>query len=291
MGLTNNLKLYCKSLGEAFRIREEANVFCRKHRDTGWVELNTIDTTRFVGYVDDEAEAVVARYKIIKPESGEETCKECLVILDQTPFYAESGGQLGDTGILITESGREIAVADTFKWNDMIVHKLVSSNAFPVSELHRPLTARIASNERDHTRRNHSATHLLQAALRKTLGYHVQQSGSRVSPESLRFDFTHFKALSAEQLAAIETQVNEWVLADFPVVSEIKDIDEAKEEGAMALFGEKYADRVRVISMGRVSRELCGGTHVVSTGRIGLFHIVNESSIAAGIRRIEALTE
>jgi len=256
----------------------------------GWVELKKISGTEFTGYLDDEAQAAVARYKVLKPEASADTCVECLVVLDRTPFYAESGGQLGDQGLLLTASGRELPVVDTFKWNDMTVHKVSVATSFPLADLHAPLVARINTAARAQTRRNHSATHLLQAALRAVLGNHVQQSGSCVGPDSLRFDFTHFKALSAKELECVENQVNEWILADFPVAVDIRDIESAKKEGAMALFGEKYGDKVRVVSMGRVSKELCGGTHVVSTGRIGLFHIIAESSIAAGIRRIEAIT-
>jgi alanyl-tRNA synthetase len=172
----------------------------------------------------------------------------------------------------------------------MTVHRICADTSFPVSELKKPLTAHVNADLRNHTRRNHSATHLLQAALRSVLGDHVQQSGSRVGPDSLRFDFTHFKALSSEELSTVEKQVNEWILADLPVATDIQDTESAKKQGAMALFGEKYGEKVRVVSMGRVSKELCGGTHVASTGQIGLFHIATETSIAAGVRRIEAIT-
>jgi alanyl-tRNA synthetase len=256
----------------------------------GWVELKKIQGTEFCGYFDDEAEVSVARYKTLKPENAADSCTECLVILDRTPFYAESGGQTGDSGILVTTEGRKLEVSETFKWNDMTVHKVSAAASFPVVELKGLLAAKINSSDRNHTRRNHSATHLLQAALRVVLGSHVQQSGSRVDRQGLRFDFTHFKALTPDELTAVETQVNEWVLADLPVTTDIQDTDTAKKAGAMALFGEKYGDTVRVVSMGRVSKELCGGTHVLSTGRIGLFHITAESSIASGVRRIEAIT-
>ncbi|MBD3391091.1 MAG: alanine--tRNA ligase [Chitinivibrionales bacterium] len=256
----------------------------------GWVELQKIDGTTFVGYREDEAEARVARYKALRPEGSTDACVECLLVLDQSPFYAESGGQVGDSGTLTARSGRELPVVDTFKWNDMHVHKVVSPTSFPLAELAEPLLARVNTAARNQTRRNHSATHLLQAALRQVLGDHVQQSGSKVEPERLRFDFTHFKALTPEEIAKVEALVNEWILADFPVATEVRDTETARREGAMALFGEKYADKARVVGMGRVSKELCGGTHVVSTGRIGLFHILTETSISAGIRRIEAIT-
>jgi alanyl-tRNA synthetase len=212
------------------------------------------------------------------------------VILDKTPFYAESGGQVGDTGTLTTEAGHVLTVTNTIKWNDMTVHIVKADTAFDAKELSKPLSAAVRPEFRNPTRRNHSATHLLQAALRATLGTHVQQSGSRVTPETMRFDFTHHSSMTESEVRAIEDQVNEWILADLPVVTVVKATDEAKKEGAMALFGEKYGENVRVVGMGDVSKELCGGTHVRSTGMIGLFHITVETSIAAGVRRIEAVT-
>ena len=255
----------------------------------GWVVVRPkAQGTEFVGYDHEQAECNVARYKITA--SAEGAILECLIILDKTPFYAESGGQVGDSGTLTTRSGRVLSVTDTIKWNDTTVHVVKADAAIDASELSAPLLAVIRPDLRSHTRRNHSATHLLQAALRATLGAHVQQSGSRVSPGSLRFDFTHHKALTVGELRAVEKQVNEWVLADLPVVTVVKPTDEAKKDGAMALFGEKYGENVRVVSMGNVSKELCGGTHVSSTGTIGLFHITVETSIAAGVRRIEAIS-
>jgi alanyl-tRNA synthetase len=254
----------------------------------GWTTLRQVQGTEFVGYGQDTSECNVCRYKITV--SDETLVRECLLILDKTPFYAESGGQMGDSGTLVTTGGTALPVVDTIKWNDMTVHIVKSDTPFDVQELKKPLKAEIRPDERCHTRRNHSATHLLQAALRKVLGTHVQQSGSRVAPESLRFDFTHHKALTADELRSVEELVNEWVLADYPVTTVVKSTDQAKKEGAMALFGEKYGESVRVVSMGSISKELCGGTHVSSTGTIGLFHITAETSIAAGVRRIEAIT-
>jgi alanyl-tRNA synthetase len=256
----------------------------------GWVELAPTEGTAFVGYDHDEAEAAVCRYKVIEGDEESGSCTKCLVVLDRTPLYAESGGQVGDTGTLTTAHGRVLAVEDTLKWNEMTVHRVASVDPFPPGELRSPLRASVRPDTRGRTRRNHSATHLLQAALRKVLGDHVTQSGSRVGPEGLRFDFTHFKALSPDELCRIERTVNEWVLEDLPATTEVMGIEEAKAAGAVALFGEKYGETVRVVTMGPVSKELCGGTHVHATGQIGLFHIVSESSIAAGIRRIEAIT-
>ncbi|MBD3344343.1 MAG: alanine--tRNA ligase [Chitinivibrionales bacterium] len=267
--------------------RDRAREAAKKSDDTalsseGWIELGSRAGTQFIGYDADTSESQVVRYK--KADNG------YLLILDITPFYAESGGQVGDKGKLTTENDTVLTVADTFKWNDMIVHKVGIPEDFDEKELQKPLHARIVAADRQATRRNHSATHLLQAALRNILGDHIQQSGSKVDPETMRFDFTHFKALTPNELVALESQVNEWILADLKVATVVKPTEEAKEEGAIALFGEKYGPEVRVVTMGKISKELCGGTHVTSTGQIGLFHITSESSISAGIRRIEAVT-
>lgn len=256
----------------------------------GWVELKKAPGTEFVGHDNYETEVSVCRYKVTGADRAADSCKECFVVLDKTPFYAEMGGQLGDTGVLIAKDKTELAVTGTITWNDMAVHKVKAGEAFPVALLKEPLRARINSVDRMHTERNHSATHLLQAALRKVLGDHVSQSGSRVAPEGFRFDFTHFKALTPDELRRVEDQVNEWIFENLPVETTVKKTDEAKEAGAIALFGEKYGESVRVVNMGEISMELCGGTHTSMTGNIGMFHIVSESSIAAGVRRIEAVT-
>jgi alanyl-tRNA synthetase len=253
----------------------------------GWIELRPVSGTEFVGYEEPLAQVNVCRYKIVENQAG---IPVYLLILDKTPFYAESGGQIGDKGLLRSSTGKEIFVDDTLKWNEMVIHQARSSMPLTSEDFSSPLTAQIDDSRRRDTRRNHTATHLLQAALREVLGDHVQQSGSRVEPSGLRFDFTHFKALSPDELAEVERKVNEWITANLPVVTTVKDLDEAKAEGATALFGEKYARKVRVIDIAPVSKELCGGTHVSATGEIGFFHIVSESSISAGIRRIEAIT-
>jgi alanyl-tRNA synthetase len=249
----------------------------------GWVEFAPCSGTEFVGYDQEEAVVNVCRYK---PLDG----GECLLILDTTPFYAASGGQVGDIGQLRTTTKKTIGVIDTIKWNDLVVHRCHADIEVIKGDLSEPLIAVIGRERRAAIRRNHSATHLLQASLRSVLGSHVQQSGSRVDAEGLRFDFTHFRALTREEIDKVEDLVNGWVLEDVKVDTEIMEQEKAKNAGAMALFGEKYGDRVRVITMGDVSKELCGGTHVSSTGRIGLFHIIEETSIAAGVRRIEAIT-
>jgi alanyl-tRNA synthetase len=249
----------------------------------GWIELASCAGTEFIGYEQDEAVVSVCRYKAL--DGG-----DCLLILDKTPFYAESGGQVGDAGSLRTTTGKMLTVHDTVKWNDLVVHRCRADAPLVKTDFVEQLVAAISKERRAAIRRNHSATHLLQAALRKTLGSHVQQSGSRVDDRGLRFDFTHFKALESDELNKIESLVNNWTLEDLQVNTAVMAPATAKKEGAMALFGEKYGERVRVVAMGDVSKELCGGTHVSSTGRIGLFHIVEESSISAGVRRIEAIT-
>ncbi|MBN1761447.1 MAG: alanine--tRNA ligase [Chitinispirillaceae bacterium] len=253
----------------------------------GWTELRQISGTEFVGYDAESCDVKICRYKVTH-ESDEGT--SLLLVLDKTPFYAESGGQVGDRGTLHSKDNTELRIEDTVKWNDLTVHRAFSTHPLPQSVLQQPFTAMVAFPKRMATRRNHSATHLLQAALRKVLGDHIQQAGSKVEPAGLRFDFTHFKALSIEETAAVERLVNEWILEDLEVKTSIEDLEKAKAGGATALFGEKYADSVRVVSMAPVSKELCGGTHVSSTGNIGLFHILSESSISAGVRRIEAIT-
>jgi alanyl-tRNA synthetase len=214
------------------------------------------------------------------------------IILDHTPFYSESGGQVGDTGHLQAQgSDQSVAhVQNTFQpVSGLIVHKSVARQAVRVGDT---VSAVVDAGRRDATRRNHTATHLLHAALRKTLGTHVKQAGSLVAPDRLRFDFTHYTGLSEQDVLDIEDLVNQHVLANEEMQTKVMDLDAAVNTGAMALFGEKYGDQVRVVSVGdgSYSRELCGGTHVRRTGDIGLFKVVSEGSVAAGTRRIEALT-
>ena len=218
---------------------------------------------------------------------------EAIVLLDQTPFYGESGGQVGDKGWLIFTGGDPASkakighrVLDTQKQEGLFLHRIELQGALKVGEI---VTAEVDPLHRAPTLKNHSATHLLHNALRHVLGTHVEQRGSLVSAERLRFDFTHFEQIKPEQLAEIESRANAMIADDHKVVTEELPIAEAKAKGAMALFGEKYGDRVRVVQMGP-SVELCGGTHAQSTGQIGYCRIVSESSVAAGVRRIEALT-
>ncbi|MEP1593315.1 MAG: DHHA1 domain-containing protein, partial [Halieaceae bacterium] len=212
-----------------------------------------------------------------------------LLVLDQTPFYGESGGQVGDTGYL-GGKGLRLEVTDTTKSQDQHVHHVkVLEGTINIGD---EVIAQVDDSVRQRTRLNHSATHLLHAALRETLGDHVAQKGSLVDSQRLRFDFSHPEGVSAEQLKAIENRVNGQVRANTPVQTRLMTMDDAVAAGAMALFGEKYGDEVRVLSMGEAdfSVELCGGIHVDSTGDIGLLRLTSESGVAAGVRRIEGVT-
>jgi alanyl-tRNA synthetase len=215
---------------------------------------------------------------------------EVEIVLDHTPFYAEAGGQVGDSGRLVDPASFiDLAhITDTHSpVSGLIVHKAIAHQTLHVGDW---LTAVVDAERRDAIRRNHTATHLLHAALRRTLGTHVKQAGSLVAADRLRFDFTHYAALDEQDLLDIEDLVNEHILKNEVVATEEKDLDSAVAGGAMALFGEKYADKVRVLSIDDFSKELCGGTHVGRTGDIGLFKIISEGSVAAGTRRIEAVT-
>lgn len=210
------------------------------------------------------------------------------IIVKQTPFYATMGGQEGDTGVITTAEG-EFKVNETIKLSGgRIGHVgIVTKGMFKVGDI---VDLRVSPAGRGDTCKNHSATHLLQKALKLVLGTHVEQKGSLVTPERLRFDFAHFSPMTEEELAKVEQIVNEQIQASIPVTTDVMGIDEAKKTGAMALFGEKYGEKVRVVSMGDFSKELCGGTHVANTGDIVTFKILSESGVAAGVRRIEALT-
>ncbi|MHA7881050.1 MAG: alanine--tRNA ligase [Saccharospirillum sp.] len=253
------------------------------------LDLELEGQTNFLGY--DSLVATGTVIKLLRDGVAVEALPEGdtgVVILDQTPFYAESGGQVGDHGQLHA-SGVTLAVTDCTKLQGHHLHQ-VRVTAGEVS-LGQVLTATVAREERENTARHHSATHLLHAALREVLGEHVQQRGSLVTFDKLRFDFSHLQAVSAEELQAIEQRVNQQIFANTPVVTELMDIETAKAKGAMALFGEKYDEQVRVLSMGTngFSMELCGGTHVSRTGDIGLLRILSEGGIASGVRRIEAV--
>ncbi|SDS54794.1 alanyl-tRNA synthetase [Halopseudomonas litoralis] len=245
--------------------------------------------TRFDGYTATVGSArIVALYRDGQAVDRLNEGDSGVVVLDQTPFYAESGGQVGDTGYL-ESAGVRFDVRDTTKAGGAHLHHGVMGSG----SLHRGASIRavVDNSVREATKGNHSATHLLHAALRKVLGEHVQQKGSLVDSQRLRFDFSHFEAIRPEQLRELERLVNEQILQNSAVDIEITDIETAKAKGAMALFGEKYGEEVRVLTMGGgFSVELCGGTHVDRTGDIGLFRIISEGGIASGVRRIEAIT-
>jgi alanyl-tRNA synthetase len=209
-----------------------------------------------------------------------------VVVLDKSPFYAESGGQAGDTGIIKVANGIFV-VQDTIKLGNAIAHKGTSNADFKLGDT---VQAEFNVERREAIKLNHSATHLLHAALKQVLGEHVNQKGSLVSDNRFRFDFSHFEAVTNEELLSVEMLVNQQIRANHGLDTKLMNLDQAKNAGAMALFGEKYSEDVRVVSMGDFSMELCGGTHVKRTGDIGLFKIVSEGGIAAGVRRIEAVT-
>jgi alanyl-tRNA synthetase len=245
-------------------------------------------TTEFVGYDRLEVEATIIA--VIRDDSHAEKAnagEDVLVILDHTPFYAESGGQVGDSGAIAGPNGRA-SVLDAFNDHEFIVHRVHVEEG--TLERKDKVSAEANAELRIETARNHTATHLLQWALRKVLGEHVHQAGSEVSPERLRFDFTHHTALSDEERGEVERLVNHRALSDATVQVQTLPIDEARRLGAIALFGEKYGDEVRMVSVEDFSKELCGGTHLDSTAQIGLFKIVAEESVAAGVRRVTALT-
>lgn len=244
--------------------------------------------TEFVGYQASEVTAkIIAIFVDGKSVERITENQEGIIILDKTPFYGESGGQVGDKGLL-TAPDSAFTVKDTQKYGQSFGHiGSINQGHLTVGDV---VTAAIDSELRDRIRRNHSATHLLQAALQRVLGSHVQQKGSLVNESYLRFDFSHMSAISLQQIQEIENLVNQQIRRNLAVAVELMPIEQAKNKGAMALFGEKYDDIVRVLTMGDFSIELCGGTHVDRTGDIGLFKIVSESSIASGVRRIEATT-
>ena len=251
--------------------------------------LADIPATEFLGYEDTELKARVLKFFIEDAEASEVFCgQEGFVVLDKTVFYAESGGQAGDSGLLSADAGL-LAVSETKKLaNGVYLHRFeVTSGTVKAGDT---VIAAYDTAKRFDTARNHSATHLLQKALRDRLGEHLHQAGSLVTPDRLRFDFSHFSALSIEEIAAVEAAVNEQVLLNLSISCMEMPVDEAKKSGAMAIFGEKYGDVVRVVSMGDYSKELCGGIHCGSTGQIGAFKIISEGGIGAGIRRIEAVT-
>ncbi|MDA0705532.1 MAG: alanine--tRNA ligase [Proteobacteria bacterium] len=244
--------------------------------------------SEFLGYEGtDGSGTVIGLYKDGASVDVLAAGEEGAVVLSATPFYAESGGQIGDAGIL-ADDGKLFNVSDTQKGGKAIVHYgLVEAGELCIGD---NIEAIVDAERRQATRLNHSVTHLMHAALRSVLGAHVQQKGSLVTPDKLRFDFSHLEAVSAEELQAIEDLVNEQIRSNVAAVTNVMNYDDAIGSGAVALFGEKYGDKVRVLNFGEFSVELCGGTHVSRTGDIGLFKIVSEGGVASGVRRIEAVT-
>ena len=280
-------RLYAQSRAAARAARKDAGAQAWKDSN---VSFKDIGATEFVGYTDYSCDAEIKAI-VTNGERDEFATadSEVVVVLDKTPFYGESGGQAGDTGVIKTDNAT-LEVTATGKTPDgVVLHiaRFISGDSIALGD---KVHAQIDVEKREATRRNHTAAHLLQAALRKHLGSHVEQAGQLVNSEEMRFDFTHFSALSGDELKAIEREVNEVILKGIPVETREMPIEEAKKLGAMALFGEKYGDVVRVVSAGDFSVELCGGTHADNTAKLGLFKIVSESSVAAGIRRITAVT-
>ena len=259
---------------------------------SGWSDssrdlISSISKTEFLGYDSTECSAKVVSI-IADGEAIEEINEgECSLIFDKTVFYGEGGGQVGDTGSIFSDKAT-LSVLDTKKTNDVYIHQVkIEAGSVKLGDT---LTLKIDEARRLSIKRNHSACHLLQAALREVLGTHVEQAGSYVDADRVRFDFSHLSAMTEEEIAKVESIVNAHILSSEACSTDISDIESARKKGAMALFGEKYGEKVRVVSIGTSSIELCGGTHVSSTGEIGLFKIISESSVAAGVRRIEGTT-
>ncbi len=253
------------------------------------VSLDGIEKTVFLGYEKDSNESSILA--LIADGERKDTVLEgekAIVILSETVFYGEGGGQVGDSGIIETENARFVVENTTKNASGVFMHMgKLESGALSVGD---KVCASIDVQRRIAIRRNHTAAHLLQAALREVLGNHVEQAGQLVNERAVRFDFTHFSAMTAEELIAVENRVNEIILSGIEVLNYETSIEEAREKGAMALFGEKYGDRVRVVEVPNASIELCGGTHIQNTGKMGLFKIISENGVASGVRRIEAVT-
>lgn len=269
--------------------KEAARAGRKDTSDEAWKDAVAVDVpeTLFVGYDTLTAEAEVLAIYEGSPAEKVEAGKEATVYLDRTPFYAEGGGQASDNGIMSTESCRA-KVVSVEKTKGIFAHRVLIEEG--TLEVGNKVSCQVNAAKRNATARNHTATHLLQKALQTVVGSHVEQAGSSVNENSLRFDFSHFEAVSREQLAEVERILNEKILEFLPVETCETSMKEAEAMGAMALFGEKYGDMVRVVNCGGWSIELCGGTHVSNIGQIGVFKIVSESGVASGVRRIEAVT-
>ena len=286
-GLTINEEEFTTLMQEQKTRAREARGNISGWSDSSKSLLENLPETSFLGYEADECEAKVLSI-IVGDEAEEQVSEgECTVVFDRTVFYGEGGGQVGDTGV-IEADGVSLTVLDTKKTNGIYLHEVrVESGILKLGDT---LALKIDAGRRNAIRRNHSSCHLLQAALRSVLGTHVEQAGSYVDDKRVRFDFTHLSAMTHEEISQVEAIVNAHILAAENCSTTVTDIATARTMGAMALFGEKYGDTVRVVKIGESSTELCGGTHVSSTGNIGLFKIISETGVAAGVRRIEGTT-
>ncbi len=282
MARENGLSVDENGFNEAMAAQKQrakaAGKFVAESSDLEWVTVSEGIDSDFKGYETTSTSAQIRRYVA----QGD----DILVVLDQTPFYAESGGQIGDTGAIKGE-GVELAVNDVKKDGESFIHYCEGSIK---ADVRGGVDCEVDEDRRQNIRKNHTATHLMHKALKTVLGDHVQQAGSLVHPDYLRFDLTHFEKITPEEINRIEKVVNDQVLKNTELSVSVKSFDDAKKEGAVAMFGEKYGDEVRVITVGDFSKELCGGTHVDRTGDIGFFKIIEESSLAAGVRRIVAVT-
>jgi len=277
-GYSIDIKSFEKELGK----QKERSRNATSSEEGDWIEVRPYNVVEFVGYEKTEEDVQIVRYRSVKTKNKE----FFQLVFDKSPFYAESGGQVGDTGFIESASGERISIVNTVKENNLNIH---ISEKLP-KNIHERFNAKIDTGRRQSIANNHTATHLLHRALREILGTHIEQKGSLVSNSHFRFDFSHFEKVSPEVIRQVENRVNE-LIRENKGKDEFRDVpvEEAKSMGAMALFGEKYGDKVRVIKFGD-SIELCGGTHTSATGNIGLFKIMSESAIAAGVRRIEATT-
>ena len=277
-GLSVDVNGFNKEMEKQKQRAKSTAKFTPETNELEWITLSNKDDFSFTGYEETSRKSKIRRYAMQEDQA--------LVVLDKSPFYAESGGQVGDTG-MIKGSGVDLTVNDVKKDGEQFVHYCKGSID---NKTKGDVSCEIDFDRRQNIRKNHTATHLMHQALKDVLGEHVQQSGSLVHPDYLRFDLSHYEKITDDQIRLIENKVNSQILLNISLDISLKGFDEAKKDGAIAMFGEKYGDQVRVITIANYSKELCGGTHVDRTGDIGLFKIIEESSLAAGVRRIVAVT-